>query len=114
MHLMSSCDLSKKSCTPCKKGVPPLKGAALKELQKEIDPNWQLIDEAYLERSYSFKDFKEALAFTNRVGEVAEAEGHHPDIFLAYGKVKIKLWTHKINGLSENDFILARKCDALL
>ncbi|MBS0586088.1 MAG: 4a-hydroxytetrahydrobiopterin dehydratase [Verrucomicrobia bacterium] len=111
---MSSCDLSKKSCTPCKKGVPPLKGAALKELQKEIDPNWQLIDEAYLERSYSFKDFKEALAFTNRVGEVAEAEGHHPDIFLAYGKVKIKLWTHKINGLSENDFILARKCDALL
>jgi 4a-hydroxytetrahydrobiopterin dehydratase len=111
---MSSCDLSKKRCTPCKKGVPPLKGSALKDLQKEIDPNWQLIDEAYLERSYSFKDFKEALAFTNKVGQVAENEGHHPDIFLSYGKVKIKLWTHKINGLSENDFILARKCDPLL
>lgn len=106
-------ELSKKKCVPCSKGTPPLKGDQLAKLYKQLGLGWKLIEEHHLEKDYTFKDFKEALAFTNKVGEVAEEEGHHPDIYLAWGKVKIKLWTHKINGLSENDFILAAKCDRL-
>ncbi len=109
-----SCDLSKKACTPCKGDTPPLKGEALSSLQKQLDPSWKVHEEHHLEKEYLFRNFKEALSFTNRVGEIAEKEGHHPDIFLSYGKVQIKLWTHKINGLSESDFIIAAKCDALL
>lgn len=109
----SHCDLSKKNCTPCKGGVPPLKGEALEQLHRQIGESWKVIDEHHLEKEYSFKNFREALAFTNKVGEIAEQEGHHPDILLTYGKVKIQLWTHKINGLSESDFILAAKCDKI-
>lgn len=107
----SNCDLSKKSCTPCKGGVPPLKGEPLAHLYRQLSKGWNVIDEHHLEKEYLFKNFRDALAFTNKVGEIAEQEGHHPDIFLSYGKVKIQLWTHKINGLSESDFILAAKCD---
>lgn len=106
-------DLSKQKCIPCSKGTPPLKGAPLKSFQSQLQPGWKVIDEHHLEKEYTFKDFKEALAFTNKVGALAEQEGHHPDIYLSWGKVKIILWTHKINGLSESDFILAAKCDAL-
>ncbi len=106
-------ELSKKKCVPCSKGTPPLKGEPLAQLQKQLKPGWKVVDEHHLEKEFSFKNFKEALAFTNKVGEVAEQEGHHPDIFLSWGKVKIQLWTHKINGLSENDFILAAKCDLI-
>lgn len=107
-------DLSEKSCVPCKGGVPPLKGKQLAELHRQLGENWKIIDEHYLEKEFCFKNFRQALEFTNRVGEVAEQENHHPDIFLSYGKVIIKLWTHKINGLSESDFILAAKCDKML
>lgn len=103
--------LSQRTCVPCRKGTPPLQGPALAQLFQQLNPGWKLIEEHHLEKEYPFRDFKEALAFTNRVGEIAEREGHHPDIFLSYGKVKIQLWTHKINGLSESDFILAAKCD---
>ncbi|HSW72276.1 MAG TPA: 4a-hydroxytetrahydrobiopterin dehydratase [Chlamydiales bacterium] len=109
----SHCDLSKKKCIPCKGGVPPLKGALLKELQKQLGNEWKVVNEHHLEKEYSFKNFRDALAFTNQVGEIAEEEGHHPDIHLSYGKVKIELWTHKINGLTESDFILAAKIEEL-
>lgn len=109
--MTSKCDLSNKKCIPCRGGMPPLKGAELQELKRQIDAHWRIVDEHHLEREFLFKDFKEALAFTNKIGEIAEQEGHHPDILLTYGKVKVQLWTHKINGLSESDFILAAKCD---
>jgi len=107
----SSCDLSKKRCIPCRGGVPPLKGESLAKLKSQLDKNWKVIDEHHLEREFIFKNFQEALAFTNKIGEVAEQEDHHPDILLSYGKVKVLLWTHKIDGLSESDFILAAKYD---
>jgi len=107
------CDLSKKKCVPCQGGVPPLKGASLKEFHQQLSKDWKVIDEHHLEREYTFKNFRDALAFTNAIGAIAEEEGHHPDIFLSYGKVKIELWTHKINGLTESDFILAAKIEKL-
>lgn len=109
-----ACKLSEKKCIPCKGGTPPLKDNELSRLYSQLKKGWKIIHEHHLEKEYLFSDFKEALAFTNRVGELAEQEGHHPDIYLAYGKVKITLWTHKIDGLSESDFILAAKCDELL
>jgi 4a-hydroxytetrahydrobiopterin dehydratase len=105
--------LAEKECVPCKGGVPPLKGAELDRLARELEPGWQVIDEHHLEKEYKFSNFREALAFTNKVGELAEAQGHHPDIYLAWGKVKLTIWTHKNNGLTESDFILAAKADQL-
>lgn len=110
---MDSCDLSKKNCIPCRGGVTPLKGPALAELKRQLDKNWKIVTEHHLKREFTFKDFKEALAFTNKLGEIAEQEGHHPDILLSYGKVEVQLWTHKIDGLSESDFILAAKYDKI-
>src|SRR5437588_8470526 len=110
---MAKSDLSKKSCVPCKGGVSPLKGESLKNLYQQLGENWKIINEHHLEKEYAFKDFRGALEFTNKVGEIAEQEGHHPDIFLSYGKVKIQLWTHKIDGLTESDFILASKIDGV-
>lgn len=107
----SNYDLSKKNCTPCKKGTAPLKDEPLAQLYRKLDKGWLVIDEHHLEKDYLFNNFREALEFTNKLGEIAELEGHHPDIILSYGKVKIQLWTHRINGLSENDFILAAKYD---
>jgi 4a-hydroxytetrahydrobiopterin dehydratase len=106
-------DLSQKKCVPCSKTTPPLKGKQLKSLSEQLGSGWKVINEHHLEKEYPFKDFKQALAFTNKVGALAEQEGHHPDIYLSWGLVKILLWTHKINGLSENDFILAAKCDLI-
>src|SRR4051812_3447119 len=111
--MTDECILSKKECIPCKKDAPPLKGDDLQKLYSQLGKGWSIIDEHHLEKSYSFPDFKTALAFTNKVAEIAEKEGHHPDIHLSYGKVKIIIWTHKNNGLTENDFILAAKCDIL-
>lgn len=109
--MSSRCDLSKKKCVPCRGGVPPLKGESLTKLFCQLNENWKIIEEHQLERVFTFHDFQEALAFTNKLGEIAEQENHHPDIFLSYGKVKVLLWTHKIDGLSESDFILAAKYD---
>lgn len=106
-------ELAIKECIPCKGGIPALKGEALTSLCKKLGGNWTLVDEHHLEKEFKFKDFREALGFTNRVGELAENQKHHPDIFLSWGKVKIKIWTHKINGLTESDFILAAKVDEL-
>jgi 4a-hydroxytetrahydrobiopterin dehydratase len=106
----SGASLAAKHCVPCRGGVPPLAGEALLNLSAQL-PDWKVIDEHHLTRAFVFPDFKTALDFVNRVGAVAEAEGHHPDILLAWGRVDVKTYTHKINGLTESDFILAAKVD---
>lgn len=103
--------LADKQCVPCRGGVPPLEPAKAQELLKQLDRGWQVNKDGHLERLYTFKDFAQALDFVNKVGAVAEAEGHHPDLHLAWGKCKVELWTHKINGLTESDFYLAAKGD---
>jgi len=105
-------ELAAKHCVPCRGGVPPLKGEQLADLMGHV-PDWKLVNGHHLEKTYTFPDFAKALAFVNRVGEMAEQEGHHPDIYLAWGKVGVTTWTHKIDGLTESDFILAAKCDQL-
>jgi 4a-hydroxytetrahydrobiopterin dehydratase len=105
--------LAEKECVPCKGGAQPLKGQELARLAGELGSGWRVVDEHHLEKEYKFRDFKTALGFTNKVGELAEAVQHHPDICLAWGKVKLTLWTHKINGLSESDFVFAAKAEEL-
>jgi 4a-hydroxytetrahydrobiopterin dehydratase len=106
-------DLAQKECVPCKGDVSPLKGDDLKALAEQLGGGWRVIDEHHLERESKFKDFRAALDFTNRVGELAESQNHHPDIYLAWGKVNLTLWTHKIDGLTESDFVFAAKVNKL-
>jgi len=106
-------ELAKKECVPCKAGALPLKGEELTDLLNDLGVGWRVVAEHHLEKEYSFKDFRTALAFTNRVGELAESQGHHPDIGLSWGKVKLVIWTHKVDGLTESDFILAARADML-
>jgi 4a-hydroxytetrahydrobiopterin dehydratase len=106
--------LSQEKCVPCRGGVPPLKGKELTALASELGSDWRVVDEHHLEREFRRKNFAEALAFTNKVGAVAEEQGHHPDIYLAWGKVRVTIWTHKIDGLTRSDFVLAAKIDRLL
>ncbi|MDO8494002.1 MAG: 4a-hydroxytetrahydrobiopterin dehydratase [Deltaproteobacteria bacterium] len=106
-------ELAQKKCVPCRGGIPPLKGSELQKIHAELGGGWQVIDEHHIEKEFKFKNFRDALTFTNKVGELAEEQGHHPDIYLAWGKVKLILWTHKIDGLTESDFILAAKADQL-
>jgi 4a-hydroxytetrahydrobiopterin dehydratase len=105
--------LAKKDCVPCKGGIPPLKGAELRALESQLGNGWSVLEEHHLEKTYDLPDFKSALALTNRIGEIAESEGHHPDILLAWGKVRVRIWTHKIDGLTESDFILAAKIEGV-
>lgn len=105
--------LSSKHCVPCRGGVPPLAGDELSALQDLLGGGWQVVGEHHLHKVFSFADFVAALAFTNRVGALAEAEGHHPDIRLSWGRVEIEIFTHKIDGLTESDFILAARVDRL-
>jgi len=93
--------LAQETCIPCRGGVPPLKGEELDALQEKLGNGWQIINEHHLEKEYIFADFRQALDFTVKVGEVAENQAHHPDIYLAWGKVKLTIWTHKIDGLTE-------------
>jgi 4a-hydroxytetrahydrobiopterin dehydratase len=104
--------LADKKCVPCRGGIPPLRGEELKRIHQNV-PQWTVTNEHHISREFRFPDFKQALEFVNRVGDVAEKEGHHPDIFLTWGKVQITLWTHKIDGLTESDFIMAAKIDRL-
>lgn len=103
--------LTDKKCKPCEGTESPLKGEPMEQLAAQLPEGWTVVEEHHLEKSYEFDDFRQALEFTKRVGELAEEEGHHPDIFLTYGKVELKVWTHKIGGLSESDFIFAAKAD---
>ena len=102
--------LADKECVPCKGGVPALKGAELQALQSEV-PGWEVVDEHHLHKLYRFPDFKKALEFVNRAGAIAEEQAHHPDLLLKWGKVEVTIFTHKIDGLTESDFILAAKID---
>ncbi len=105
-------ELASRQCVPCRGGVPPLKGEALRPLLRQLD-GWEVVNDHHLSKTYTFADFRGALAFVNRVGALAEEQGHHPDIHLSWGRVRLDIWTHKIDGLSESDFILAAKCDTL-
>jgi 4a-hydroxytetrahydrobiopterin dehydratase len=111
MNDLASSDLASKRCHGEDSGSA-LKGMELRRLYGQLD-GWTLVNEHHIEKEYRFNDFREALGFVNRLGEVAEQESHHPDIFLTWGKVKVTLWTHSIGGLCENDFILAAKADRL-
>ena len=106
--------LAEKECVPCKGGSSPLKGKELEPFAAQLAGGWQVVREHHLEKEFKFKDFREALDFTNRAGELAEEQGHHPDIYLAWGQVKLTVWTHKIDGLTESDFIFAAKADRAL
>lgn len=105
------CPLAEKKCVPCRGGVPPLRGEALVQLAGQLGGTWQVVDEHHLEREFRFPDFRTALEFTNQLGQIAEAEGHHPDIELSWGRVRVTIYTHKIDGLTESDFVLAAKYD---
>jgi 4a-hydroxytetrahydrobiopterin dehydratase len=102
--------LADRVCIPCKGGVPALKGAELQALRSEV-PGWDVKDEHHLHKLYKFPDFKKALDFVNRAGAIAEEQAHHPDLLLKWGKVEVTIFTHKIDGLTESDFILAAKID---
>jgi 4a-hydroxytetrahydrobiopterin dehydratase len=106
-------DLAQMKCVPCEGGVPPLKGEQIQEYLDRVDDGWEVVDEHHLTRRFTFDDFQGALDFTNRVGAIAEEEGHHPNICLTWGEAEISVHTHAIDGLSENDFILAAKIDRL-
>ena len=104
--------LAQKKCVPWRGGVPPLGAEEVQPLLEQLN-QWEAVENHHLKRTFTFEDFVSALGFVNRIGEIAEAEGHHPDLYLAWGRVGVEIWTHKINGLSESDFILAAKIDAL-
>jgi len=106
-------ELASKKCVPCRGGVPPLSGDELLTLGRKLGESWEVVNAHHLSKEFSFANFVDALAFVNRVGEIAEEQNHHPDLYLAWGKVTVELWTHKIDGLSESDFILAAKIDRL-
>lgn len=103
--------LADNKCVPCRGGVPSLEPLKVQELLGQLDQGWVLNKDGHIERMYSFNNFADALAFVNRVGAVAEDEGHHPDLYLAWGKCKVEIWTHKIQGLTESDFFMAAKAD---
>lgn len=107
-------ELSEKVCRSCDQGSEALRGERLKALQKELGHDWQIKDEHQLEKLFKFPDFQQALNFTNKVGGVAESIGHHPDIYLTWGKVGITIYTHKVDGLTENDFVLAAKIEKMI
>jgi len=106
--------LADRKCIPCRGGVPPMEKSRAEELLRELDDGWRLNPEGHLERAYAFKNFAEAMAFANKVADVAEDEDHHPDLYIAWGKCKVEIWTHKISGLTESDFYLAAKADRAL
>jgi 4a-hydroxytetrahydrobiopterin dehydratase len=105
-------ELANKTCVPCKGGTPPLKGEELDELRRQV-PEWEVVEAHHLRRRFRFKNFRESLRFVNEVGELAEEQGHHPDVGFGWGYAEIKVWTHKIDGLTESDFIFAAKVDTL-
>ena len=109
---MAGNELASKQCIPCRGGVPPLEGEALGKLSALL-PDWLVIDGHHIERGFKFPNFKSALVFVNCVGDLAEQQGHHPDICFGWGNVKVTFFTHKIKGLTESDFIMGAKVDEL-
>lgn len=103
-----------KKCTPCQGGVPPLTKSQIIPLFEDLDLGWEIVNEKKIEKTYTFSTYSDAISFVNKLADLAEKEGHHPYIHINYKKVKVILFTHKINGLHDNDFILASKCDLLV
>lgn len=107
-------DLTKQKCVPCEGGVNPMKPAEVRTYLSYLTSDWSVDEDKKIEKDFNFKNFKEAMKFVNKVAEIAEEEGHHPDIEISYNKVEIELWTHAIKGLSVNDFIVARKIEEVV
>ena len=105
-------DLASRECVPCRGGIPPMKGAQIEKFAKQLS-EWDVVGEHHLKKSYKFSSFRETLDFITRVGELAEEQGHHPDVCFGWGKAEVTIWTHKIDGLTESDFVLAAKIDKL-
>lgn len=103
--------LADRQCIPCRGGVPPLPRERIEALLEQLEPGWTLTERGHLLRVYEFADFAQALKFANRLGAIAEEQGHHPDLHVAWGKCGVEIWTHKIDGLTESDFFLAAKAD---
>ncbi len=106
-------DLRERKCEACSAETPTLTGDELYKYHDKLEEGWKLVDDHHLEKSYSFKNFRQGLDFTVKIGEMSEEEGHHPDIYLTWGEVRLKVFTHSIDGLSENDFIWAAKAEAV-
>jgi 4a-hydroxytetrahydrobiopterin dehydratase len=104
--------LAEKTCVSCHGGVPPLTAQQIAEFLPQIE-DWEVVDNHHLVKSYKFANFNQALSFVNAVGAIADEQNHHPDVYLAWGKVRLEIWTHKINGLTESDFIFAAKVDRI-
>lgn len=107
-------DLARQKCVPCEVGTPPLTPKQAAQYQKQVDPAWRRTGNKFIAREFEFKDFKQAMVFVNKIADIAEAEGHHPDITVIWNKVTLRLTTHKIKGLSPNDFIVAAKVDKIM
>ncbi len=106
-------ELANRRCRPCRKNAPLLDNRLLPRYLERLGSRWRIVNEHHLRKKYEFRDFKQALAFVNRIGVLAEEMGHHPDISLSWGLVTLVIFTHKVNGLTENDFILAAKADRI-
>ena len=107
----TDCDLADMTCQPCRGGVLPMARDAAERMLTRLDAAWALNEAGHLVRTFAFTDFMAALDFANAVGAIAEAQGHHPDLLVAWGRCGVEIWTHKIQGLAEADFILAAKAD---
>jgi 4a-hydroxytetrahydrobiopterin dehydratase len=105
-------ELANRECVPCRGGVPPLTAEQINELLPEL-AGWEVISNHHLRKNFKLKDFRESLNLVNRIGELAEQQGHHPDIHFGWGYCEVTIWTHKIDGLTESDFVLAAKLDRL-
>ena len=103
-------DLAARECVPCRGGMPPMQGEEIHKMLDQLD-GWEVVAEHHLRKEFKFANFRETLDFVNRVGQLAESQGHHPDFCFGWGKAEITIWTHKIDGLTESDFILAAKID---
>ncbi len=111
---MDNLPLHSKSCVPCQSGELPLGKEAEEKLLRDLGGNWQINGKGHLYDLFKFKDFISAMTFANKIGEIAEKEGHHPALMITWGQCSVEIWTHKINGLSENDFILAAKIEEII
>jgi len=113
MTTPESSGLAARRCVPCRGGTKPVRGQPLAALLGELGGGWRVVDEHHLEKEFRFRDFAGALAFANQIGALAEEQSHHPDLHLAWGRLGVTVWTHKIDGLTESDFVFAAKIDRL-
>lgn len=108
-----ACELSEKKCIPCHGGIPALKKEEIDRLLDKLEDKWLVNEFGHLYRIYTFHNFVDTMDFANKIAEIAEQENHHPDLIISYGKCIVEIWTHKIDGLTESDFILAAKIDCI-